>query len=161
MNGDNSSKSSEEYPNSEAIDEASAETIIDSAVKRLKLDMENNRFCYISPRVQIKRLDYFQYVRKSDEGALTYAAHADYYILLRACATIAQVDIRSMHMAVLSFERRLVWLEKRIDHCLHLTPPSVTCRFCSDPVELAAGDPICNATEDSADDHIGLSNLNT
>lgn len=161
LNGDNSSKSSEEYPNSEAIDEASAETIIDSAVKRLKLDMENNRFCYISPRVQIKRLDYLQYVRKSDEGALTYAAHADYYILLRACATIAQVDIRSMHMAVLSFERRLAWLEKRIDHCLHLTPPSVTCRFCSDPVELAAGDPICNATEDSADDHIGLSNLNT
>lgn len=157
LNGDNSSKSSEEDPNSEANDEASAETLIDSAIRRLKLDMENNRFCYISPRVQIKRLDYLQYVRKSDGGSLTYAAHADYYILLRACATIAQVDIRSMHMGVLSFERRLAWLEKRIDHCLHLTPPSVTCRFCRDPVEQAA---VCNVTEHSADDHIGLSNLN-
>ncbi|KAE9600063.1 hypothetical protein Lal_00045724 [Lupinus albus] len=87
---------------------------VNEAIRKLKLDMEENRFCYIPPRVNLKRFDYLHYVRKKDEGALTYVAHADYYILLRACAKVAQVDIRILHIGALSLERRLGWLENRI-----------------------------------------------
>ncbi|KAM7490996.1 hypothetical protein LguiA_033917 [Lonicera macranthoides] len=108
----------------------------DRAIRRLRSNMEENRFCYIEPRVNVKkRNDYLHYMRKKDEGAYTYAAHADYYILLRSCAKVAQLDIRNMHVGVLSFERRLGWLEKRIDHCLKVKPPNDTCDFCSSDVE--------------------------
>jgi hypothetical protein len=130
--GDHSSESSEGDKNSERKGQASAETLKNEAIRRIKLDMEENRFLYIPPRVNVKRFDYLHYVRKKDEGAYTYVAHADYYILLRACARVAQVDIRIMHIGVLSLERRLTWLESRIDHCLHLTPPIVSCEFCTD-----------------------------
>ncbi|KAJ0095455.1 hypothetical protein Patl1_15933 [Pistacia atlantica] len=156
LTDDNSLQSSKGDPNSESNDKASVETLKERAIRRLKLDMEEKRFCYIPPRVKLKRLDYLYYVRKKDEGAFTYAAHADYYILLRACARVAQVDIRIMHFGVLSFERRLAWLENRIDHCLHLCPPSVTCEFCSDVVEATAEDPNCNMV----DVPIELSTLN-
>ncbi|KAL5759526.1 hypothetical protein ACOSP7_018049 [Xanthoceras sorbifolium] len=160
LNDDDSLKSSQGDPNSEVNGEASTEILIDRAIRRLKFDMEENRFCYIPPRIKLKRLDYLHYVRKRDEGALTYVAHADYYILLRACARVAKVDIRIMHVGVLSLERRLAWLENRIDHCLHLSPPSVTCEFCSDVPEHVADDPMCIVSEPPEDDPIGLSNLN-
>lgn len=118
--------------NSQCSGANDAETLKDEAIRRMKLDMEEKRFCYIPPRVNLKRFDYLHYVRKKDEGAYTYVAHADYYILLRACARVAQVEIRCMHIAVLSIERRLAWLEKRIDHCLHLTPPVVSCEYCTE-----------------------------
>ncbi|KAL6969597.1 hypothetical protein U1Q18_029307 [Sarracenia purpurea var. burkii] len=122
------------------------------AVRRMKANMEENRFCYIPPRVHVKRLDYLCYVRKKDAGAYLYAAHADYYILLRSCARVARVDIRVMHIGVLSFERRLGWLEKRIDHCLHLRlpPNDHSCQFCREDM-----------TKDSTDDDsIDVSKLN-
>ncbi|KAK7291153.1 hypothetical protein RIF29_06071 [Crotalaria pallida] len=109
--------------------------LVNEAIRKMKLDMEENRFCYIPPRVNLKRFDYLHYVRKRDEGALTYVAHADYYILLRACARVAQVDIRILHIGVLSLERRLAWLENRINECLPSKPPqTVSCQFCSDMV---------------------------
>nr|KYP68275.1 hypothetical protein KK1_021896 [Cajanus cajan] len=122
---------------------------VKEAIRQMKLDMEENRFCYIPPSVKRKRLDYIHYVRKRDEGALTYVAHADYYILLRACARIAQVDIRILHIGVLSLERRLAWLENRIDQCLHSKPTNISCQFFSD-----------EATENRSDVLPGLSNLN-
>ncbi|KAI8023753.1 TATA box-binding protein-associated factor RNA polymerase I subunit B [Camellia lanceoleosa] len=119
--------------------QTSLETRKDRAIRQMKSNMEENRFCYIPPRVNVKRLDYLYYVRKKDEGAYTYAAHADYYILLRSCAHVAQVDIRVMHAGVLSFERRLGWLEKRIDHCLSLKPQNDdACEFCRDEMEKTA-----------------------
>ncbi|KAM1158359.1 hypothetical protein ACFX19_032217 [Malus domestica] len=127
--GDHSCASSQNSHGSGAND---AETLKDEAIRRMKLDMEEKRFCYIPPRVNLKRFDYLHYVRKKDEGAYTYVAHADYYILLRSCARVAQVEIRCMHIAVLSIERRLAWLEKRINHCLHLTPPVVSCQYCTE-----------------------------
>lgn len=130
-NGSNSCSSSQNSQNSEVND---AETLKEEAIARMKLDMEEKRFFYIPPRVNLKRFDYLHYVRKKDEGAYTYAAHADYYILLRACARVAEVEIRCMHIAVLSFERRLAWMEKRINHCLHLTPPIASCEYCTDMV---------------------------
>lgn len=134
QNGDHCGDSSQISQYSEANDQALAETFKDEAINQMKLDMEEKRFCYIPPRVNLKRFDYLHYVRKQDEGAYTYVAHADYYILLRACARVAQVETRCMHIGVLSFERRLAWLEKRIDHCLHLTPPIVSCEYCTDMV---------------------------
>lgn len=145
---DASSQSSLADDNMKPSDRPSSESYQDRAIRQLKLDMEENRFFYIPPRVKIKRLDYLHYVRKRDHGALAYVAHADYYILLRACARVAQVEIRCMHMGVLNFERRLAWMENRIEHCLHLTPPKLSCEFCSDE------------TQEDADDVINLSTLN-
>ncbi|XWS23189.1 hypothetical protein CRYUN_Cryun29cG0099800 [Craigia yunnanensis] len=142
---DHSSLTSDECENSEPSDKVSAETNKHRAIRLMKKNMEENRFVYIPPRVKLKRLDYLHYVRKRDEGAMTYVAHADYYILLRSCAGVAEVDMRIMHVGVLSMERRLAWLERRIDHCLHLTPPSATCKFCTNEPEQTT---------------IGLSNLN-
>ncbi|CAH8301403.1 unnamed protein product [Eruca vesicaria subsp. sativa] len=104
------------------------------AISRLIADMGENFFVYIPPRVKVKRQGYIQYVRKKEDGALTYAVHADYYILLRVCARVAEIDARNMHRGVLSFERRLAWIEKRIDHVLHQTPSSsfMTCKHCDD-----------------------------
>ncbi|CAN1187836.1 TATA box-binding protein-associated factor RNA polymerase I subunit B [Linum perenne] len=109
------------------------------SIAKLKTDMEENRFCYIPPRVNVKKSDgYLHYVRKQDHGSYRYIAHADYYILLRSCAKVAQVDIRIMHIGVLCLERRLAWLEKRIDYCLDINPPILSCEFCADctPYEL-------------------------
>lgn len=122
----------------------------DRAIRRLKSNMEENRFCYIPPRVKPKRFEYLHYARKKDEGAYAYAVHADYYILLRSCARLAQVDLRIMHAAVLSFERRLAWLEKRIDHCLQVKLPTDTCEFC-------CGD---ETEENVVEDCMGFSKLN-
>ncbi|CAH8266570.1 unnamed protein product [Arabidopsis lyrata] len=108
------------------------EKLKERAIKRLITDMGDNLFCYIPPRVKVKRLDYLQYVRKKEDGALIYTAHADYYILLRVCAKVAEIDVRNMHRGVLSFERRLAWIEKRIDQVLHLPPPFMTCDHCCD-----------------------------
>lgn len=128
---DNSSKSSPDGEDLDSHEHGSGKAVVKEAIRQMKLDMEENRFCYIPPSVKLKRLDYLHYSRKRDEGALTYVAHADYYILLRACARIAQVDTRILHIGVLSLERRLAWLENRIDQCLHLKPPNISCQFCS------------------------------
>ncbi|ESW03751.1 hypothetical protein PHAVU_011G039300 [Phaseolus vulgaris] len=131
---DNSSQesSSEGEEDSDSHDHSSGKSGVREAIRQMKLDMEENRFCYIPPSVKRKRLDYIHYARKRDEGALTYVAHADYYILLRACARIALIDIRILHIGVLSLERRLDFLEERTDKCLHSKPTKITCQFCSD-----------------------------
>lgn len=43
-----------------------------------------------------------------------YAVHADYYILLRAFAKVARVDMRLLHASTLELERKLGWIERRI-----------------------------------------------
>ncbi|CAA3008547.1 Hypothetical predicted protein [Olea europaea subsp. europaea] len=130
---------------------SSMESYKDRAIRELKSDMEENRFCYIPPRVNIKNKGYVHYVRKKDGGAYIYAVHADYYILLRSCAKVAQVDIRTMHKGVLSFERRLKWLEKRIDHSMHLKQNSNDfCDYCCD-----------EAVKNTGDDSMPFSQLNT
>ncbi|KAI4314160.1 hypothetical protein L6164_027095 [Bauhinia variegata] len=148
-NIDHSTESSSDSEDSESNEHTSADAVNEEAIRQMKLDMAEKRFCYIPPRTNVKRFDYLHYVRKKGEGAYTYVAHTDYYILLRACAVVAQVDIRIMHIGVLRFERRLAWLEKRIDHCLNLRPSSSSCQFCTDV-----------APENGCDDTLGLSNLN-
>ncbi|KAK7396013.1 hypothetical protein VNO78_16694 [Psophocarpus tetragonolobus] len=150
VDNNNSFESLSDSEDSDSHEHGSGKSHVNEAIRQMKLDMEENRFYYIPPSVKRKRLDYIHYVRKKDEGSLTYVAHADYYILLRACARVAQVDIRILHIGVLSLERRLAWLEKRVDRCLHSKPTSVSCQFCSDN----------NATENGSDDLPELSNLN-
>ncbi|KAI3725991.1 hypothetical protein L1987_65788 [Smallanthus sonchifolius] len=104
----------------------------DREIRRMKSNMEENKFSYIPPRKRVKRHDYLHYTRKKGEGAYVYAAHADYYILLRSCARVAQLDVRSMHAAVLSFERRLDWLEKNIQHSLKQMSCYEACELCHD-----------------------------
>ncbi|MCD7459009.1 hypothetical protein HAX54_039805 [Datura stramonium] len=104
----------------------------ETALSQLKADMQENRFVYIRPRKNVKKKSgYIRYSRKKD-GAYIYAVHADYYILLRSCAKVAQVDVRTMHVGVLTFERRLEMLEKRIDFCLRKRLPDDFCEFCRD-----------------------------
>ncbi|VVB03925.1 unnamed protein product [Arabis nemorensis] len=121
-------------------------------IRRLKTDMGENLFRYIPPRVRVKRLDYLQYVRKREDGVLIYPAHADYYILLRVCAKVAEIDARNMHRGVLSFERRLAWIEKRIDQVLHITPPFMTCEHCcNDSKVVEAEDRDDNSSDNKTD----------
>ncbi|KAK4480200.1 hypothetical protein RD792_013262 [Penstemon davidsonii] len=120
---------------SKKLDECSRK---ERAIRQMKLDMEENKFCYISPRTKVKRKDYLHYARRRKDVYI-YAVHADYYVLLRSCAKVAQVETRNMHIAVLSFERRLNWLEKRIDESLHYKQDvNDVCDFCCDEsVEIA------------------------
>lgn len=103
-----------------------------AALRQLKADMKENRFVYIPPRKNVKKKEgYIRYARKKD-GAYLYAVHADHYILLRSCAKVAQVDVRTMHVGVLAFEKRLEMLERRIDFCLRKRLPDDFCEFCRD-----------------------------
>ncbi|GER50310.1 TATA box-binding protein-associated factor RNApolymerase I subunit B [Striga asiatica] len=116
----------------------------DKAIRQLQLDMDDNKFSYIPPRVNVKVTDYVHYARKRKE-VLIYAVHADYYILLRSCAKVARVEARVMHTAVLSLERKLRWLEKRVDSLLSLKLNlSDDCSFCKD-------ESVGNIVEDSVD----------
>lgn len=78
-----------------------------STISLVKRDMEENKFVYIPPRSNVKKHEHIYYCRKKGKGAYVYAVHGDYYILLRSCAKACQVDLRTMHIGVLTFERGL------------------------------------------------------
>ncbi|KAI3831122.1 hypothetical protein MKX03_017226 [Papaver bracteatum] len=106
-----------------AQDDASPESVRERSLNRLKSNMEENGFIYIPPRVQVKNVDYLNYTTKNNNGTRSFVAHADYYILLRVCALVAEVDVQYMHKAALKFEKRLAWLDKNIDRSLKLKAP--------------------------------------
>ena len=58
------------------------------------------------------------YRSKAMTGRLVCAGHADYYLLLRSFAKLAEVDIRVIHASVLKLERRLAWIEEKIGRSL-------------------------------------------
>uniref|UniRef100_A0A0D9WFF3 TATA box-binding protein-associated factor RNA polymerase I subunit B n=1 Tax=Leersia perrieri TaxID=77586 RepID=A0A0D9WFF3_9ORYZ len=89
------------------------------ALQSIKLEMEENGFYYISPRKRLVSDGYLHYRRKVSFGSLIYVAHADYYMLLRAFAKLAEVDVRVLHNGVLKLERRLAWIEERIGRSLN------------------------------------------
>ncbi|VFQ85946.1 unnamed protein product [Cuscuta campestris] len=105
----------------------------DKAIRQLKSNMEENRFCYVPPSKETmkKNHGYIRYARKKD-GAYVYAVHADYYIILRLCARVARVDVRTLHMGVLNFQKRLEQIENRIDFCLRWRLPDDLCDFCGE-----------------------------
>lgn len=69
-------------------------------------------------------------MRKKDDGVLVYVVYVDYYIFLCVCVWVVEIDIRNMYRGVLSFERRLVWIEKRIDNVLYLILIFMKCKYC-------------------------------
>ncbi|XP_029123413.2 TATA box-binding protein-associated factor RNA polymerase I subunit B [Elaeis guineensis] len=93
---------------------------------KMKINMEENGFQYLPPRLHQRTDGYLHYKRKRVDGKLIYVAHADYYIILRACAKLAQVDVRVMHLSVLKFERRLAWIEQQIESSLKSLPERMT-----------------------------------
>lgn len=91
-------------------------------VGKMKNNMEENGFQYLPPRKRRRTDGYLHYGRKRVDGKFIYVAHVDYYIILRACARLAQVDVRIMHTSVLKFERRLDWIEQQIESSLNSLP---------------------------------------
>jgi hypothetical protein len=97
-----------------------------SGIQRIKSEMEDRGFCYMPPRKGIRSDGYLHYRRKTLTGSLVCVGHADYYMLIRAFAKLAEVDVRIMHNSVLKLERRLDWIEQRIGKSLDAlqNPPS-------------------------------------
>ena len=85
----------------------------------LKSEMQDLAFHYMPPRKPRKSDGYLRYRRRRLSGGFTYVAHADYYMLLRAFAKLAEIDVRIMHISVLKLERRLTCIEERIERSLN------------------------------------------
>ncbi|KAI3987107.1 hypothetical protein MKX01_036897, partial [Papaver californicum] len=104
-------------------DDVSVGSVKDRSLNRLKSNMEENGFNYIPPRVRVKNVDYLHYVTRNNDGTRSFEAHADYYILLRVCALVAEAEVQYMHKATLKFEKWLAWLENNIDGSLKPKAP--------------------------------------
>ncbi|CAN6360468.1 unnamed protein product [Urochloa humidicola] len=87
------------------------------AMQVLKSEMQDHGFHYMPPRKPRKSDGYLRYRRRS--GGFIYVAHADYYMLLRAFAKLAEVNVRIMHISVLKLERGLACIEDRIEKSLN------------------------------------------
>jgi len=83
------------------------------AMQMLKSEMQDHGFHYMPPRKPRKSDGYLRYRRRR------LNAHADYFMLLRAFAKLAEIDIRIMHISVLKLERRLACIEERIERSLN------------------------------------------
>ncbi|KAF3775249.1 TATA box-binding protein-associated factor RNA polymerase I subunit B [Nymphaea thermarum] len=82
----------------------------------MKSDMEKHGFLYnCFRRHRLSPSTYLHYKRTLLHGRLRNVVHADYYILLRTCARIVEVDARILHLGLLKLEKRLQWIEEQID----------------------------------------------
>ncbi|CAL4892969.1 unnamed protein product [Urochloa decumbens] len=88
------------------------------AMQVLKSEMQDHGFHYMPPRKPRKSDGYLRYRRRLN-GGFIYVAHADYYMLLRAFAKLAEVNVRIMHISVLKLERGLACIEDRIERSLN------------------------------------------
>uniref|UniRef100_A0A0A9DHD9 Uncharacterized protein n=1 Tax=Arundo donax TaxID=35708 RepID=A0A0A9DHD9_ARUDO len=89
------------------------------AMQMIKSEMQYHGFQYMPPRKPRKSDGYLRYKRRRLTGGFVYVAHADYYMLLRALAKLAEVDARIMHTSVLKLERKLACIEERIERSLN------------------------------------------
>ncbi|RLM98690.1 hypothetical protein C2845_PM06G24840 [Panicum miliaceum] len=89
------------------------------AMQILVSEMQHHGFHYMPPRKPRKSDGYLRYRRRRLSGGFMYVAHADYYMLLRAFAKLAEVDVRIMHISVLKLERGLACIEDRIEGSLN------------------------------------------
>jgi len=89
------------------------------AMQMLKSEMHDHGFHYMPPRKPRQSDGYLRYRRRRLSGCFVYVAHADYFMLLRAFAKLAEVDVRIMHTSVLKLERRLACIEERIERSLN------------------------------------------
>ncbi|KAL6630974.1 hypothetical protein ACP70R_028314 [Stipagrostis hirtigluma subsp. patula] len=89
------------------------------AMQVIKSEMQDHGFHYLPPKNPRISDGYLRYRRRRLTGGFVYVAHADYYMLLRAFAKLAEVDARIMHTSVLKLERRLACIEERIERSLN------------------------------------------
>nr|CAB3461771.1 unnamed protein product [Digitaria exilis] len=89
------------------------------AMQILKSEMQDHGFHYMPPRKARKSDGYLRYRRRRLSGGFIDVAHADYYMLLRSFAKLAEVNVRIMHISVLKLERRLACIEDRIERSLN------------------------------------------
>jgi hypothetical protein len=89
-----------------------------SGIQSIKSEMEDHGFFYMPPRKRPRTDGYLHYRRKTIAGSLSCVGHADYFMLIRPFAKLAEVDVRIMHASVLKLERRLAWIEERIGRSL-------------------------------------------
>ncbi|KAG2628304.1 hypothetical protein PVAP13_3KG377900 [Panicum virgatum] len=82
-------------------------------------EMQDHGFHYMPPRKPRKSDGYLRYRRRRLSVGFMYVAHADYYMLLRAFAKLAEIDARIMHISVLKLERGLACIEDRIERSLN------------------------------------------
>ncbi|XP_062181059.1 TATA box-binding protein-associated factor RNA polymerase I subunit B-like isoform X2 [Phragmites australis] len=88
------------------------------AMQMIKSEMQDRGFHYMPPKKPRKSDGYLRYRRRLT-GGFIYVVHADYYMLLRAFAKLAEVDVRIMHTSVLKLEKRLPWIEEQIERSLN------------------------------------------
>jgi hypothetical protein len=89
-----------------------------SGMQIIKSEMEDHGFYYMPPRKWQRSDGHLHYRGKTITGSLVCAGHADYYVLIRSFAKLAEVDIRIMHRNVLKLERRLACIEGQIGRSL-------------------------------------------
>jgi hypothetical protein len=89
------------------------------ALQMLKSEMQDHGFHYMPPRKPRKSDGYLRYRRRRLSGGFVNVAHADYYMLLRAFAKLAEVNVCIMHISVLKLESRLACIEDRIEKSLN------------------------------------------
>jgi len=82
-------------------------------------EMQDHGFHYMPPRKPRKSDGYLRYRRRRLSGGFVCVAHADYYMLLRAFAKLAEVNVCIMHISVLNLEKRLACIEDRIERSLN------------------------------------------
>ncbi|RCV18166.1 hypothetical protein SETIT_3G278800v2 [Setaria italica] len=87
------------------------------AMQILKSEMQDHGFHYMPPR-KLRKSDVYLRYRRRLSGGFIYVAHADYYMLLRAFAKLAEVNVRIMQISVLKLERGLAFIEDRIERSL-------------------------------------------
>jgi hypothetical protein len=89
------------------------------AMQMLKSEMHDHGFHYMQPRKPRQLDGYLRYRRRWLSDCFVYVAHADYFMLRRAFAKLAEVDVRIMHTSVLKLERRLSCIEEQIERSLN------------------------------------------
>eukprot|EP01018_Ginkgo_biloba_P030409 Gb_26157 [translate_table: standard] len=88
-----------------------SEMFRDKTLESVIFDMEQNGFQYIPPVKDHPSDSYLRYRKKTVDGKLKTFVHADYFILLRACARLIKVDSFTLHRGVWKVEKRIGWIE--------------------------------------------------
>ena len=81
--------------------------------------MEQDGFQYVPPLRSCPPDSYMSYMKKKVTGEKSHIViHADYYILLRACARVIKVNVFVLHQCIFKIEKDLCFIEDRIEGIL-------------------------------------------
>lgn len=84
-------------------------------------DMEEFGFSYLPPSINMVPSDqYLRYVRKEAKGTSSQRfLHADYFILLCACAQVISVEPMALYWCVQRVENGLKWIDGKVKNVIH------------------------------------------